>query len=61
MMLVDEVTTLVLYSIIFSVLNESHYVVKNVIGSCVNILIILLMMFVGKRSITLSKKLSLKS
>ena len=36
-------------------------VVRNIVSCGVNILIVLLMMFVGKRAITLSKKLSLKS
>ena len=61
MMLVDEAVTLVLYSIIESVLGEEEMVVRNVVSCSVNVVIILLMMFVGKRAITLSKKLSLKS
>ena len=61
MMLVDEVVSLILYSIVESVLGESEMVVRNGVSCSVNVVIILLMMFVGKRAITLSKKLSLKS
>lgn len=61
MMLVDEMVTLILYSIVESVVGESEMVVRNVVSCSVNGVIILLMMFVGKRAITLSKKLSLKS
>lgn len=43
-----------------SVVATDTLVVKNIVCSAVNILIVLLMMFVGKRAITLSKKLSLR-
>ncbi len=49
-----------IYSIVESVVATDTLVVKNIVCSAVNILIVLLMMFVGKRAITLSKKLSLR-
>jgi len=60
MTLLDEVVVLVLYSALEAGLGSSEYLIRNVICCMANILIILVMMFVGKRAITLSKKLSLK-
>jgi hypothetical protein len=60
MMLLDELMTLLVYSIIEGVHLWTDLMVKNVVCAVVNILIILLMMFVGKRAITLSKKLMFK-
>ena len=60
MVLLNELVTLSIYSIVESVVANDALVVKNIVCSAVNILIVLLMMFIGKRAITLSKKLSLR-
>jgi hypothetical protein len=60
MTLLDEVVILLLYSALEAGFGSFEYLLRNVICSVINILIILVMMFVGKRAITLSKKLSLK-
>ena len=60
MTLLDEIVVLVLYSALEAGKGSEDYLLRNIICSLVNILIIVVMMFVGKRAITLSKKLSLK-
>jgi len=61
MCFVNELVTLISYSIVESVNDQdNNYIVRNILCEGVNILIVLLMMFIGNRAITHSKKLSLK-
>jgi hypothetical protein len=60
MSLVNEVVTVIAYSLIESSEGYEFEVERNLICSGVNIIIMILMMFVGSRAITHSKRLSLK-
>ncbi len=60
MTLLDDIVSLVMYSTLLAILTSGDLMIRTVVCSIINILIVSLMIVIGKRAITLSKKLSLK-
>jgi hypothetical protein len=61
MALLDELIALFVYTLIEAELSPDTLIyIRNIACSSANAAIILIMMIIGKRAITLSKKLSLK-
>lgn len=60
MTLLNKAITMVIFSIVEVFVANEDLAIRTIVCAAVNMLMVLLMLFIGKRAITLSKKLSLK-